>query len=265
MGESFAVPHDAATTHTHTMPLPSLLLNEDEDEPPSSGSNPSRQTQVGFERSPGGSSVSLPATERDSVHNKKDTEKEDIDSANGADIQTVDRNLKEESFKPEVKELGKPVSDVEQGAGFTRQHGQKPFATIFGRRFKLGRKVNKLRILFTPTRPLGPSPTYMQSFKAAMKYSPLNILLLCIPVSWALHFTHQNATLIFVFSSLGLVPLAALLGFGTEQIAIKTSASVGGLLNATMGNIVEMIIAGIALKQVSYSLRLLSKKGKRNV
>jgi Ca2+:H+ antiporter len=61
--------------------------------------------------------------------------------------------------------------------------------------------------------------------------------------------------LIFVFSCLAIVPLAALLGLGTEQIAIRTSQSFGGLLNATLGNIIEMIIAGIALKQVSYTHR----------
>ncbi|KAJ6551813.1 Sodium/calcium exchanger protein-domain-containing protein [Mycena capillaripes] len=67
-----------------------------------------------------------------------------------------------------------------------------------------------------------------------------------------MHYTHQSATLIFVFCCLGIIPLAALLGLGTEQIALRTSHSVGGLLNATLGNIVEMIIAGIALKQVMY-------------
>jgi Ca2+:H+ antiporter len=58
-----------------------------------------------------------------------------------------------------------------------------------------------------------------------------------------------------VFFLLGvyIVPLAALLGFGTEQVAIRTSQSVTGLLNVTLGNIVEMIIdhSGIALKDVS--------------
>lgn len=113
-------------------------------------------------------------------------------------------------------------------------------------------KDSPLRALFTPTRPLGPRPTYAASFIAALKYTPLNICLVFIPVSWVLHYTHQSPTLIFVFSCLAIVPLAALLGLGTEQIAIRTSQSVGGLLNATLGNIVEMIIAGIALKQVSY-------------
>jgi Ca2+:H+ antiporter len=90
----------------------------------------------------------------------------------------------------------------------------------------------------------------MQSLKATIRYSPLNFLLVFIPVSWALHYTHQSPTLIFVFSCLAIIPLAALLGLGTEQIALRTSQSVGGLLNATLGNIIEMIIAGIALKQV---------------
>lgn len=109
----------------------------------------------------------------------------------------------------------------------------------------------RMRILFTPVHPLGPEPTYLASFKAAATYTPLNLCLLFIPVSWALHYTHQSDTLVFVFSALGIIPLAALLGFGTEQIALKTSMSVGGLLNATLGNIVEMIIAGIALSKVN--------------
>ncbi len=108
----------------------------------------------------------------------------------------------------------------------------------------------RIRVLFTPVRPLGPDPTFIASFKAAATYTPLNLCLLFIPVSWALHYTHQSDTLVFVFSALGIIPLAALLGFGTEQIALKTSMSVGGLLNATLGNIVEMIIAGIALSKV---------------
>lgn len=110
---------------------------------------------------------------------------------------------------------------------------------------------DRFKALFTPTVPItGPPPTFWQSCKATVKYTPLNICLLFIPVSWALHYTHQSATLIFIFSCLGIIPLAALLGFGTEQIAVRTSSAVGGLLNATLGNVVEMIIAGIALKEV---------------
>ena len=94
------------------------------------------------------------------------------------------------------------------------------------------------------------STTGKSKGKATVRYTPLNFCLLFIPVSWALHYTHQSATLIFVFSCMGIIPLAALLGFGTEQVAHRTSSTVGGLLNATLGNVVEMIIAGIALSEV---------------
>ncbi|KAK0186888.1 Sodium/calcium exchanger protein-domain-containing protein [Armillaria mellea] len=99
-----------------------------------------------------------------------------------------------------------------------------------------------------------PAPSHAASLLSALRYTPLNILLLCIPVSWALHYAAQSSTLIFVFSALGIVPLAALLGYGTEQAATRTSASVGGLLNATLGNVVEMIIGGVGLQKCDLQL-----------
>lgn len=114
--------------------------------------------------------------------------------------------------------------------------------------------ANRLRTLFTPNHGLGPSPGYLVSMKNALLHSPLNILLFFIPVSWALHWAHQSDTVIFVVSALAIVPLAALLGLGTEQIALRTSQAVGGLLNATLGNVVELIIAGIALGKCDLDL-----------
>ncbi|KAJ6629364.1 Sodium/calcium exchanger protein-domain-containing protein [Mycena sp. CBHHK59/15] len=114
--------------------------------------------------------------------------------------------------------------------------------------------LQKFRAQFVPARPVGPQPTYAASFKAVLKYTPLNGCLIFIPISWAMHYTHQSATLVFIFCCLGIIPLAALLGVGTEQIALRTSHSVGGLLNATLGNIVEMVIAGIALKECKLEL-----------
>ncbi|KAH8827613.1 Sodium/calcium exchanger protein-domain-containing protein [Flagelloscypha sp. PMI_526] len=115
-------------------------------------------------------------------------------------------------------------------------------------------KWDRLTVLFRPTRPIGPAPSFKDSLIAVARYNYLNFCLVFIPVSWALHYTHQSDTLIFVFSALGIIPLAALLGFGTEQIALRTSDSVGGLLNATLGNVVELIIAGIALSECKLEL-----------
>ncbi len=49
-------------------------------------------------------------------------------------------------------------------------------------------------------------------------------------------------TLLFVLSILAIVPLAALLSHATESVAAKTGDAVGGLLNATLGNLTELVI-----------------------
>ena len=51
----------------------------------------------------------------------------------------------------------------------------------------------------------------------------------------------------FIFSMIAIMPLALLMGHATEEIALRTSESLGGLLNATFGNAVEIIIAGLAI------------------
>jgi Ca2+:H+ antiporter len=53
--------------------------------------------------------------------------------------------------------------------------------------------------------------------------------------------------LLFALSVLAIVPLAALLSHATESVAAKTGDAIGGLLNATLGNLTEMIIALTAL------------------
>ena len=61
-------------------------------------------------------------------------------------------------------------------------------------------------------------------------------------------------TVLFVLSVLAIVPLAALLSHATESVAEKTGDAVGGLLNATLGNLTELIIAAAALRAGEYAL-----------
>ncbi|KPV74284.1 uncharacterized protein RHOBADRAFT_15953 [Rhodotorula graminis WP1] len=83
--------------------------------------------------------------------------------------------------------------------------------------------------------------------RAIVFASWLNVLLVFIPVGWALHFTHQNDTIVFVFTFLAIIPLAKLLGYGTEELALRVGQTLGGLMNATLGNAVELIVSIIAL------------------
>src|ERR1700756_1360047 len=61
-------------------------------------------------------------------------------------------------------------------------------------------------------------------------------------------------TLLFVLSVLAIVPLAALLSHATETVAERTGDTAGGLLNATLGNLTELVIAAAALRAGEYAL-----------
>jgi Ca2+:H+ antiporter len=74
-------------------------------------------------------------------------------------------------------------------------------------------------------------------------------LLIFVPISIGLEFLAPGRyLLIFVTSSLAILPLAGWMGRATEQLAEQMGAGVGGLLNATFGNAAELIIALAALR-----------------
>jgi Ca2+:H+ antiporter len=81
-----------------------------------------------------------------------------------------------------------------------------------------------------------------------IRRNPLLWLLAFVPVVFVAHKIKPEAhTLLFVLSVLAIVPLAALLSHATESVAAKTGDTVGGLLNATLGNLTELVIALAAL------------------
>jgi Ca2+:H+ antiporter len=88
-----------------------------------------------------------------------------------------------------------------------------------------------------------------------IQHNKLLWLLLFVPVVFAAEtLQHDAHTLLFVLSVLAIVPLAALLSHATESVAAKTGDAVGGLLNATLGNLTELVIALTALRAGQYVL-----------
>src|SRR3954469_16010367 len=88
-----------------------------------------------------------------------------------------------------------------------------------------------------------------------IRHNPLLWLLALVPIVFAAQKLRPEAhTLLFVLSVLAIVPLAALLSHATESVAAKTGDAVGGLLNATLGNLTELIIALAALGAGQYLL-----------
>lgn len=88
-----------------------------------------------------------------------------------------------------------------------------------------------------------------------IRRNPLLWLLVFVPLVYVGEWLAPDAhPLLFVVSVLAIVPLAALLSHATESVAAKTGDSVGGLLNATLGNLTELMIALAALRAGQYML-----------
>src|SRR6187431_1757382 len=88
-----------------------------------------------------------------------------------------------------------------------------------------------------------------------IRHNPLLWCLVFVPGVFAAERLRPEAhTLLFLLSVLAIVPLATLLSHATESVAAKTGDTVGGLLNATLGNLTELVIALAALRAGQYTL-----------
>ena len=95
----------------------------------------------------------------------------------------------------------------------------------------------------------------MTGLQSVLRSNPLFILVVFVPAVFvAQALAPESHTLLFVLSVLAIVPLAALLSQATESVAAKTGDTVGGLLNATLGNLTELVIALSALRAGQYLL-----------
>src|ERR1043166_1363772 len=95
----------------------------------------------------------------------------------------------------------------------------------------------------------------MRTLLKEIVHNPLLWLLAFVPVVLVAHkLKPESHTLLFVLSVLAIVPLATLLSHATESVAAKTGDAAGGLLNATLGNLTELVIATAALRAGEYAL-----------
>lgn len=97
------------------------------------------------------------------------------------------------------------------------------------------------------------SHSFIQSFshatKLTLKSSPVNYLLIFVPLGLIAGALEWGANARFWLNFLAIIPLASILAFATEEISEYVGQTVGGLLNATFGNAVELIVSIIALKE----------------
>uniref|UniRef100_K3WM20 Sodium/calcium exchanger membrane region domain-containing protein n=1 Tax=Globisporangium ultimum (strain ATCC 200006 / CBS 805.95 / DAOM BR144) TaxID=431595 RepID=K3WM20_GLOUD len=77
----------------------------------------------------------------------------------------------------------------------------------------------------------------------------LNLLLLAAPLAVWSYAAEWSDIWVFTFNFLVMIPLANMLGEATESLAFHTGETIGGLVNATFGNAVEVVVAVFALRQ----------------
>ena len=77
----------------------------------------------------------------------------------------------------------------------------------------------------------------------------LKYMLIFIPISFIAKFMNASGSVMFILSCLSIIPLAGLMGEGTEEISFYSGPKIGGFLNGTFGNATELIISFFALKQ----------------
>ena len=95
-----------------------------------------------------------------------------------------------------------------------------------------------------------------------VRKNPLFWLLVFVPVVIvAEKMRPESHTVLFLLSVAAIIPLAALLSQATESVAAKTGDAIGGLLNATLGNLTELVIAIMALRAGMFDLVKASMTG----
>ncbi|KAL2112609.1 hypothetical protein VUR80DRAFT_7034 [Thermomyces stellatus] len=83
--------------------------------------------------------------------------------------------------------------------------------------------------------------------KVTLLSNYVNFLLVIVPLGIIAGELKWSPTTVFVLNFFAIIPLAAVLSFATEEIAMRLGDTLGGLLNATFGNAVELIVSVVAL------------------
>lgn len=77
---------------------------------------------------------------------------------------------------------------------------------------------------------------------ATLMSNYVNVFLVFVPIGIIAGAMKWNPTAVFVLNFIAIIPLASLLSFATEELSAELGQTLGGLMNATFGNAVELIV-----------------------
>ncbi|KAH0842763.1 Vacuolar calcium ion transporter [Fonsecaea pedrosoi] len=149
----------------------------------------------------------------------------------------------EDGLSSDTYTYGKPSQTEEGGSLRNRTSGDKNvekhgIKTIFSRDSRQEKDDDgKDKPVFTA----------WSQIRATLFNSWINVLLIASPVGIAVNYADVDPVAVFVINFIAIIPLAAMLSYATEEIALRTGEVLGGLLNASFGNAVELIVSIIAL------------------
>ncbi|CAI2162994.1 12802_t:CDS:2 [Funneliformis geosporum] len=134
-----------------------------------------------------------------------------------------------------------PLSNNNSDYGSTSEGLHKPVTLVSFDNDNAGRSSSP--VLYPPP------PTIYNSLKIILTSSYINWLLIFLPLGFLANALNWSDTWIFTLNFFAIIPLAKLLAFATEDVSLRIGQTLGGLLNATFGNAVELIVSIIALKE----------------
>lgn len=88
---------------------------------------------------------------------------------------------------------------------------------------------------------------------ATLASNYVNVLLVFVPLGIVAGAMNWNPTVTFILNFIAIIPLAALLSFATEELSAKLGQTLGGLMNATFGNAVELIVSNAPDRAAAFS------------
>ncbi|KAL8885625.1 MAG: hypothetical protein Q9215_006549 [Flavoplaca cf. flavocitrina] len=162
-----------------------------------------------------------------------------LESLDGTDESQESGTAISNTTIPEHEPINMPTRSEEEGPRKRQSRG------ILGKFHRTGRLDDETE----SSKPLKQKYTFVGQLKATIFCSPINVLLVMVPVGIGVHFSNVSSIGVFVINFVAIIPLAALLSYATEELALRTGETFGGLLNATFGNAVELIVSILALTQ----------------
>jgi Ca2+:H+ antiporter len=120
---------------------------------------------------------------------------------------------------------------------FGKTHSERENARS-QREAEKGKKKSEEKLKFGFIRHVEPKEPYTvaNQLRATLLNSWVNIFLLAVPAGFALAYSGAvDGKIVFAVNFVAIIPLAALLSYGTEEVALRTGETIGGLINATFG------------------------------